>query len=77
MDLHARGLTDLQGYIALLEANGLLIRVKTEVDATLELAGIAKRFEGRKVVLFEQVKAVITRFLSVCTGTWISWQANI
>lgn len=56
MDLDARKLTDLQGYIAFLEANNLLIRVKTEVDAELELAGIAKRFEGKKVVLFEQVK---------------------
>ncbi len=56
MDLGARNLTDLQSYIAFLEANNLLIRVKTEVDAHLELAGIAKRFEGDKVVLFEKVK---------------------
>ena len=56
MDLDARNLTDLQGYIAFLEENKLLIRVKTEVDAHLELAGVAKRFEGDKVVLFEKVK---------------------
>lgn len=56
MDLAARNLTDLQSYIAFLEANNLLVRVKTEVDAELELAGIAKRFEGEKVVLFEKVK---------------------
>jgi 2,5-furandicarboxylate decarboxylase 1 len=56
MDLDARKLTDLQGYIAFLEENNLLLRVKTEVDANLELAGIAKRFEGEKVVLFEKVK---------------------
>ena len=56
MDLDARNLTDLQGYIDYLEANNLLIRVKTEVDAEFELAGIAKRFEGDKALLFEKVK---------------------
>ncbi|MCZ6830879.1 MAG: UbiD family decarboxylase [Gammaproteobacteria bacterium] len=56
MDLDARNLTDLQGYISFLEEHNLLIRVKTEVDAHLELAGVAKRFEGEKVVLFEKVK---------------------
>ena len=56
MDLDARNLTDLQGYIDFLEAENLLVRVKTEVDPVLELAGIAKRFEGGKVVLFEKVK---------------------
>ena len=56
MDLDARNLTDMQAYIAFLDANNWLIRVKTEVDPHLELAGIAKRFEGDKVVLFEKVK---------------------
>ena len=56
MDLAARSLTDLQGYIAFLEGNNQLIRVKTEVNPELELAAIAKRFEGDKVVLFEKVK---------------------
>lgn len=56
MDLASRNLSDLQGYIAFLEENKQLIRVKTEVDPHLELAGIAKRFEGGKVVLFEKVK---------------------
>ena len=56
MDLDARNLTDMQAYIAFLDANNMLIRVKTEVDPHLELAGIAKRFEGDKVVLFEKVK---------------------
>ncbi|MFT5332376.1 MAG: 2,5-furandicarboxylate decarboxylase 1 [Halioglobus sp.] len=56
MDLAQRKLSDLQGYIAFLEENNQLIRVKTEVDPHLELAGIAKRFEGGKVVLFEKVK---------------------
>ena len=56
MDLNARNLTDLQAYVNFLEANNLLIRVKTAVDSHLELAGIAKRFEGDKALLFEQVK---------------------
>ncbi|MCH8227331.1 MAG: UbiD family decarboxylase [Proteobacteria bacterium] len=56
MDLNARNLTDLQAYVGFLEANNLLIRVKTAVDSHLELAGIAKLFEGDKALLFEQVK---------------------
>jgi 2,5-furandicarboxylate decarboxylase 1 len=49
-------LTDLQAYIDYLEQNNHLVRVKSEVDANFELAGIAKKFEGDKVVLFEKVK---------------------
>ena len=56
MDLDARGLTDLQTYIEHLDARNLLARVKTEVDPHLELAGIAKRFEDGKALLFERVK---------------------
>ena len=56
MDLEARGLTDLQSYIEFLEANNLLVRVESEVDPHLELAGIAKTFEGGKVLLFENVR---------------------
>ena len=56
MNLNAKNLTDLQTYIEFLEVEGLLIRVKTEVDAEFELAGIARQFEGGKVVLFEKVK---------------------
>ena len=56
MDLDARNLTDLQGYISFLEEHNLLIRVKTEVDAHLELDGVPHRFEGEKVGLFEKEK---------------------
>ncbi|MFT4826114.1 MAG: 3-polyprenyl-4-hydroxybenzoate decarboxylase, partial [Cryomorphaceae bacterium] len=35
MDLAQRKLSDLQGYIAFLEENNQLIRVKTEVDPHL------------------------------------------
>lgn len=50
-------LKDMSATIKFLEKTGQLVRVKTEVDPNLELAGIAKKFEGQqKVVLFEKVK---------------------
>jgi len=51
-----RGLTDLQSYVAHLEERDQLLRVRSEVDANQELAGVAKRLEGTKPVLFERVK---------------------
>ncbi len=56
MDLFKRGLTDLQSYIDYLDQANLLVRVKSAVDSDLELAGVAKKFEGGKAVLFENVK---------------------
>ena len=56
MDLAKRGLTDLQSYVAYLDEAGLLVRVKSAVDSDRELAGIAKKFEAGKAVLFEKVK---------------------
>jgi len=56
MDLAKRGLTDLQSYIEFLEAENQLVRVHSEVDQDHVLAGIAKKFEGGKAVLFEKVK---------------------
>lgn len=56
MDLARRNLTDIQRYIEFLEQHDHLIRVKSEVDPVFELAGIAKRFEGGKALLFERVK---------------------
>jgi len=52
----AARLTDLGACIEHLEANGKLARVRTEVDAKFELAGIAKRLEGTQCVLFERVR---------------------
>lgn len=49
-------LLDLKKTIAHLEETGNLIRVKSEVDPIFELAGIAKKYEGQKTVLFEKVK---------------------
>lgn len=56
MDLVERGLADLQDYVRFLEEHDHLIRVKSEVDQDLVLAGLAKKFEGGKAVLFENVK---------------------
>ncbi|MDR2861467.1 MAG: UbiD family decarboxylase, partial [Syntrophobacterales bacterium] len=47
---------DLQSYVQTLEKQGLLARVRTEVDLVHELAGVAKHFEGKEVVLFEKVR---------------------
>jgi len=49
-------LIDLDACIRQLDRSGRLLRVKTEVDPVHELAGIAKRFEGGKAMLFERVK---------------------
>ena len=41
------------------EAEGQLVRVHSEVDQDLVLAGIARRFEGGKAVLFERFAAAL------------------
>lgn len=52
----AKRLVDLTSCIEYLEKTGNLVRVKSEVDPDFELAGIAKKFEGKKCLLFERVK---------------------
>lgn len=52
----ANRLVDLTSCIEYLEKTGNLVRVKSEVDLKYELAGIAKKFEGGKCLLFENVK---------------------
>jgi 2,5-furandicarboxylate decarboxylase 1 len=52
----AKRLTELTSCISHLEKTGNLVRVKSAVAPKFELAGIAKKFEGRKCVLFERVK---------------------
>jgi len=49
-------LVDLGACIEHLERTGQLLRVHTEVDPRHELAGVARRFEGGKCLLFERVK---------------------
>ena len=58
---------DLKEIIAKLDNEGRLARVKTEVDPVHELAGICKKLEGGKVVLFEKVKGYEFPLLS---GLW-------
>lgn len=49
-------LLDLGKCIQLLEKNGDLVRVHSELDPVHELAGVAYRFEGQEVVFCEKVK---------------------
>lgn len=52
----ATPLTDFTACIAALDKAGNLIRVHSEVDLRFELAGIARKLEGTRPVLFECVK---------------------
>jgi UbiD family decarboxylase len=52
----AKRLTELTSCIEYLEEAGSLVRVKSAVSSKYELAGIAKKFEGRRCILFERVK---------------------
>lgn len=52
----AERLVDLGSCIDFLEKTDKLVRIKSEVDPKYELAGIAKLYEGKKCLLFEQVK---------------------
>ena len=54
MDLAKRNLIDMQQYLAFLEENDHLVRVKSEVDPYLELAGIAKKYEGGKPFILKK-----------------------
>lgn len=58
---------DLKYNISKLEAEGRLIRVHSEVDPIHELAGICKKLEGGKAVLFEKIKGYDWPILS---GIW-------
>lgn len=49
-------LTDLGKTIEYLQAHGDLVTVKSSVDPVHELAGIAFKFEGKEVVLYESVQ---------------------
>lgn len=51
----AKRLTDITSCIQYLGKTGNLVRVKSSVASKHELAGIAKKFEGKKCVLFEKV----------------------
>ena len=64
---------DFRSVVALLEQKGNVVHVKSEVNPVHELAGIAKKFEGKdKVVVFEKVKG--QKYPVVC-GMW--WNRDI
>lgn len=58
---------NLQDALKKLEDSGRVVHVTTEVDPVHELAGVAKRFEGDKIVVFDNVKG--SEFPVVC-GLW-------
>ncbi len=68
----ASRLTDLWSCIEYLKATGNLVRVATEVDPVHELAGIAKKLEGQKCILFEKAKG--SKFPLI---TGLLWNRNI
>jgi len=54
-DTAADRLADFSACLTYIEKTGNLVRVKTEVNPEYELAGIAKKYEGKQCVLFEKV----------------------
>ncbi|MEW6672664.1 MAG: UbiD family decarboxylase [Thermodesulfobacteriota bacterium] len=50
-------LAELNSCIEFLEQNGHLVRIKTPVSSKYELGGIARKFEGKKCLLFERVRS--------------------
>lgn len=68
----ARRLVDIGACIDFLDESGQLLRVKSPVDPRLELAGVAKRLEGGKCVLFENV---LGSDMPVLTG--LLWNRDI
>lgn len=58
---------DLQSCLRFLEQNDGLVRVKSPVSLKHELAGVARCFEGREVVLFENVEG---EFCPVIAGMY-------
>ena len=48
MNLAERKLTDLQAYIQFMEQRGHLVRVKSEVDPELELAGVPRNLKAAR-----------------------------
>jgi len=47
---------DFKQCLEKLEADGRLLHIKNEVDLLYEVAGVAKKFEGGKVVVFDNIK---------------------
>jgi 3-polyprenyl-4-hydroxybenzoate decarboxylase len=54
-DIANHGLRDLQEVIRYLKQEGLLSTVKTPVNQIHEMAGIAKKLEGRNPLLFTKM----------------------
>jgi len=55
---------DFRSFLSLLEGERELVRVKKDVGAEYELAGVAARLDGKQAVLFEKVRG--SRFSVAC-----------
>ena len=55
-DKITKRLVDLSACVEFLEKIGKLVQINSEVDPKYALAGIAKKFEGGKCLLFNRVK---------------------
>ncbi len=55
-DKRTKRLVDLSACVEFLEKTGNLVQINSEVDPKYVLAGIAKKFEGGKCLLFNRVK---------------------
>jgi 2,5-furandicarboxylate decarboxylase 1 len=55
-DKRTKRLVDLSACVEFLEKTDNLVRINSEVDPNYVLAGIAKKFEGEKCLLFNRVK---------------------
>lgn len=58
---------DFKQCLEKLETAGRLVHVRSEVDPVHELAGVARKFEGKQVVVFDKVKG---RSMPLAIGLW-------
>lgn len=58
---------DFKESLKKLEEAGQLVRIESEVDLVHEMAGVAKKFEGKQVVLFERLKG---QEFPLAVGIW-------
>ena len=66
----ASRLTNLTSCIEYLEKAGRLVRVKSSVSSKYELAGIAKKYEGQKCILFGCGRQFLWQSCQIPRGAW-------
>ena len=58
---------DFKQCLEKLEAAGRLVRVRSEVDLVHELAGVARKFEGKQAVIFDKIRG---HRMPLAMGLW-------